>query len=866
MANSLINWVLTYPKRFILFILLITLAAGCFVYKNISINTSNTDLLSKELTFRKNDIAFTKEFPQFSNTIMVVIDAREKDVAQDIASKFYYFAKTREDELFDDIFYPNELDFFKKNGFLYLSEDELEESLDEMSAYQPFISRLSQNQTLYGLLNTVNLFLTADLNDQYIQKINKLFKKLPEVESNNSLSWSNLFSSRSEINHREIIYLKPKLNTGSFFPSKDSLNFLKNIDREFDDYKHANRMNMYQKDSKKSFDIRLTGTVPMEQEELSNLEKGSKKGIFISLLFVLIIISIAFFWRMHLILGSLATLIIGLIWTTAIALLLFQELNLISIAFAVLFIGLGIDFAIHYCLRSVELFDEKHDNFLINTHKSISKALFLTAIAIAIGFFSFAFTSFKGVAQLGAIAGSGMFVSLFLTLFFLPAFLILKKNKETFSGWSGFEKMIFFSFFNNKRISKIFFYLSLALILGSIYNLEKIQFENDPIKLRDQNTTSVQTMNELIKDKNVNPHSVDILVDNFSEVNDIKNNIVNSDEIKEAISFFDLIPENQEKKLEILDQFKTFYPKIELKEPRLLTPREFALEKTKINDLLSDLQIKISKNYKNKIDIREIKRLEKRINSYEYSESFTEYEKQFFYFLNQNIKRFNKSLEAKIIFEEDIPVSLKKRYIGQNGKIRVEIVPSKDLDNFDYKKSFIASVSNINLNISGGSFTTYEAGKEVVKSFKEAIVASIFLTTLFLIFTLRNFKKVFIVFVNLIAAFLFTLYFLGALGINLNFANIIALPLLFGFGAATSIQTVLRTEEFNNLENYFEKSSTPSAVVFSLLTTLGAFFVLSLSSHVGTSSMGILLIISLFSVFLANLTVLIPLEKYLFKK
>ena len=138
---------------FILFILLITLAAGCFVYKNISINTSNTDLLSKELTFRKNDIAFTKEFPQFSNTIMVVIDAREKDVAQDIASKFYYFAKTREDELFDDIFYPNELDFFKKNGFLYLSEDELEERLDEMASYQPFITRLSNDQTLYGLLN-----------------------------------------------------------------------------------------------------------------------------------------------------------------------------------------------------------------------------------------------------------------------------------------------------------------------------------------------------------------------------------------------------------------------------------------------------------------------------------------------------------------------------------------------------------------------------------------------------------------------------------------------------------------------------------------------------------------------------------------
>ena len=78
MANSLINWVLKYPKIFIFFILLITLAAGCFVYKNISINTSNTDLLSEELTFRKNDIALTKEFPQFSNNIMVVVDAKKK--------------------------------------------------------------------------------------------------------------------------------------------------------------------------------------------------------------------------------------------------------------------------------------------------------------------------------------------------------------------------------------------------------------------------------------------------------------------------------------------------------------------------------------------------------------------------------------------------------------------------------------------------------------------------------------------------------------------------------------------------------------------------------------------------------------------
>jgi len=84
-------------------------------------------------------------------------------------------------------------------------------------------------------------------------------------------------------------------------------------------------------------------------------------------------------------------------------------------------------------------------------------------------------------------------------------------------------------------------------------------------------------------------------------------------------------------------------------------------------------------------------------------------------------------------------------------------------------------------------------------------------------------------------------------------------------GAATSIQTVLRIEKFETLEKYF-KTSTPRAIIFSLLTTLATFCILSFSSHLGTSSMGQLLIISILSIFLSNLTVLLPMEKYFFKK
>jgi hypothetical protein len=323
----------------------------------------------------------------------------------------------------------------------------------------------------------------------------------------------------------------------------------------------------------------------------------------------------------------------------------------------------------------------------------------------------------------------------------------------------------------------------------------------------------------------------------------------------------DLIPKNQEEQLEVLNQFKTFFSEINLKEPRQLSQDILYEEKAKINELLKSI------DDKSKGELKEVTRkLTAIIGLYPDTESFADLEERYFYFFRENIKKFNDSLKATKITEQNIPDSLRSRYIGKNGTIRLEIVPSKNLDNYINKKNFVESVYKINPNIAGGSFTMYEAGKTIIESFKEAMTISICFTILFLFFTLKNYKKVFIVFINLVAALLFSLSFLTLFGLDLNFANIIALPLLFGLGAATSIQTILRTEKFKTLDDYFKNSTTPRAIIFSLLTTLGTFFVLSLSSHIGTASMGKLLIISLFSIFLANLTILIPLEKYFFKK
>ena len=294
---------------------MITVTAGCFVYKNISVNTSNTDLLSKELTFRKNDIAFTKEFPQFSNNIIVVIDAKKSDVAKEAASSLYeqlvreHYGQ-RGNDLYKNIFYPSELGFFKKNGLLYLSEEELEEKLDNMARYQPFISRLTSDLSLYNFLDTINLFLSADLSDENIEKINKLFEQLSEKENKGHIAWGDLFSNKNSSNYREIIHIQPQLDPSNFSPAKKILDFLEE------------RIEALTKSG--DFNIRLSGVVPMEQDELNTLGDGAKIGVTISLILVFMFLLIAFRNSLYL-LASFLTLIIGLICTTAFALFLFKE-------------------------------------------------------------------------------------------------------------------------------------------------------------------------------------------------------------------------------------------------------------------------------------------------------------------------------------------------------------------------------------------------------------------------------------------------------------------------------------------------------------------------------------------------------------
>ena len=172
--------------------------------------------------------------------------------------------------------------------------------------------------------------------------------------------------------------------------------------------------------------VRLTGSLALSQEEMQSVVDGL--GLAGILSFTLV--SLLLLWGLRsikLLISTLITLICGLIITAGFATVTIGTLNLISVTFAVLFIGLSVDFGIHFCLRYQENLRklDKHDTALAAAAASCGGALTLAAVAAAIGFYSFLPTDYLGLAELGLIAGSGMFIALIANLTLLPALILL---------------------------------------------------------------------------------------------------------------------------------------------------------------------------------------------------------------------------------------------------------------------------------------------------------------------------------------------------------------------------------------------------------------------------------------------------------
>jgi hopanoid biosynthesis associated RND transporter like protein HpnN len=525
--------------------------------------------------------------------------------------------------------------------------------------------------------------------------------------------------------------------------------------------------------------------------------------------------------------------------TAATGILLVGAFNPISIAFAVLFVGIGADFAIQY---GVQYRQHRHDMkdpnaALIETGHYVGAPLTLAAVAAAIGFLSFTPTAYSGIAQLGKIAGFGMIVAYIVSLTLLPTLFKLMRSPEEPRTLTQPSMIPVDGFLKRHRLWVVGF-VSVIVLAGSPA-LMHLQFDFNPLHLRDPDSETVSTYIELSKDPVLGAQSAQVLAKNHDEAVAIADKVAKVPEVAQTRTVDVLIPTDQPAKLDLIQNAAQVLGG-SLGAPQLPPPTDEENIKA-LNDGAQALSEVAADKTGPGADAG--KRLVDNLRKLAAADAGAREKatRAFGFSLVENLNGLRKAFQAEPVTRATLPPELLQDWVTPDGRERVDILPKGDPNDNATLLRFARAVLQVEPNATGPATDTLNWGSTIIWAFAQASIFALVAIALLLWVVLRSLRDVGATLIPLIVAALMTFEICALTGFPLNYANIIALPVLLGVGVAFKIYYIVA---WKRGQTDFLQSTLTRAVSFSAVLTAIAFGSLWFSSHPGTSSMGKLLALS----------------------
>jgi hypothetical protein len=562
--------------------------------------------------------------------------------------------------------------------------------------------------------------------------------------------------------------------------------------------------------------------------------------------------------------STLATLIVGLVWTAGFTAVAIGHLNLISVCFAVLFIGLGVDFGIHVCIRYRELLasEREHSVALQETARDVGSSIFICAVTTAIGFFAFVPTDFVGVAELGLISGTGMFISLFCTMTLLPALLSLRpisvgRGSSAGASWSKA------SFTNLPlRHPRAIRGIALVMGIGAVMLLPKARFDNNPLNVRDPSSESVRTFNELLDKGASSPWSLNAVAPSLESAQLLAERLRALDVVDRVVTISDYVPSDQENKLGIIEDVAMFAAPPPGPDGRVPPPSpaeqvealvDLSRELGRLQDSGEQTELVASAGRLRLVLDRYLQRLEQ---SPDPTREIEALESSMLGTLPEQLRMLDAALSAGHVTLEKLPDAILKRMMTADGRVRIQIFPRDDLNDHAALAAFVDGVKALAPEVAGSASEILESGRSVVRALTQAMLSAFIAITLFLLLLWRRIDDTALVLIPLLLASALTVAAAVLAGIPFNFADVIVLPLLLGIGVDSGIHLVHRVRVIGEDEVNLLATSTARAVAYSALTTIASFGSLGLATHLGLATLGRLLTIGVAFTVVCNLIVL----------
>ncbi len=816
--------------------MLLAVLASAFAVTHFSLSSDTNSLISRKLAWRQRETAFDRLFQPEGDQIVAVIDGATPELAEQAAAELAHKLEGRPD-LFHFVSRPDGGAYFAREGLLFEDAAKIRADMDQLTRAQPFLGPLAADPTLRGLAGTLSTALRGVRSgDAALADLDRPIRALGGALATQRagrpafFSWRSLISGQAPDRRalRRLVLASPVLDFGQLLPGADPTAFIRAAARSAGfDPAHG-------------VQVRLTGPVPLQDEELGTLADraaliGALAGAAILGMLWLAVRS------PRLIVAILLTTLIGLVAAAAGGLAIFRRFNIVSVAFIPLFVGLGIDFGIQYSVRfraemagGLPLRDA-----VVASGAGMGRSLTLAATAIACGFLAFAPTAYLGVSQLGAIAGLGMFIALGLNLTLLPALIGLLRPPRGPPPTEGRMLEGLDGAILGHRRWVLGTALGAAVICAG--SLPFLRFDFNTLHLKNARAESVSTLLDLMADPDQSPDTVEIISPSLAAANALARRLETLPQVGEARTASSFIPLDQPPKLAAIGDAATLLD-LTLDPLALAPPPTDAETIDALRAAAGDLRAAAARSPA--AAASDAVALAAEFESLAAGPPAARGKAQSLLMspLGTLLDQTRAALTAGPVTTADLPPEISRDWLSADGRARVSVTPAGNANDTAVLSRFIDAVAGVAPDATGPAVEVREGGRAVAGAFAEAGVLSFIAITLLLLAVLRRVRDVAITMAPIVLTGLLTLGTCVAIGQPLNFANIIALPLLFGIGVAFHIYFVMAWRAGGS---HLLQSSLTRAVFFSALATATGFGSLWASSHPGTASMGKLLMISL---------------------
>jgi hopanoid biosynthesis associated RND transporter like protein HpnN len=832
LAQLFVGWTSRHPLQIIIAFVLLTAFSGLYVVQHFSINTDVNALISADLPWRQRELAYESAFPQSTQGILAVVDAPTPELAGAAATALAD-QLSQHDGLFRSIEELGGGSFFEREALLFLDMTDLTATLTQLEGASPSLAILAADPSLRGLIQAFSLSLGAaqmGMFDSMPQTLNQLADTVESALAGRptSFSWKEFLNSERAKpgDRRRLIAIWPKLDFSTLEPGRQATAAIReageraNLASDF----HAR--------------LRLTGPVPIVDQEFATLQQAALLNGVITAALVLLILWLAL-RSFKIVLAVSLTLGAGLAITAAIGLLIVGAFNPISLAFAVLCVGLGADFAIQF---SVRYRAERHTcrelrKALALTGLSVGLPLTLAAASAAAGFMSFLPTHYIGMAELGVIAGCGMGVAYLASMLLLPALLQIfgppaEPHPLGFVAMAPVDR-----FLGRHRIAVVV--TTILVVMAGVPLLPHLRFDFNPLDLRNPNEEAMATYSELSQDPLMNANLMEVLTASPDAAADVAKRLSALPQVGQARTIDVFVPEGQAGKIAAIKSAADRLDGVLNPSQRPAPPSDadnIAPLKSGAENLLllakavpgpgGDAARRLS------VDLDKLATGPPTVRASMQTVLTRP--------LVMDLEALRHALRPQTVSRATLPEAIRRSWVSPDGRARVELVPRAGHE-FSARE-FARAVMQAEPTATGPAIGELEWGATIIHAFVLAGACALVSIAVLLWIALRRVSDVLLTLVPLLVAALVTLELCALLNFPLNYANIIALPVLLGVGVAFKIYYVMA---WRSGQSDFLQSPLTRAVLFSALMTATAFGSLSFSGHPGTASMGKLLALSL---------------------